>query len=132
VIARAALAVASGLALTVASGPALADASLAAACSLDFELLCPEVDPESPREVVVSCLEANRDALTESCRAEIDPASVPRPVAPPRDPLADACRDEFVRLCGHEADRVAFARCVRTRRARLSEACRDALDASVR
>jgi len=117
-----------------AAGVAVADGapggSLASACQLDFQLFCPDLDPESARGPVEACLEANLDALTEECRAVIDPASVPRPVAPTVDPLDAACRDDFLRLCGHEADRMAFARCVRTQQGRLSPACRAALDAA--
>ncbi|HKJ24071.1 MAG TPA: hypothetical protein VKB65_04560 [Myxococcota bacterium] len=134
-IGRAAAMVAlAALSFAAAAGVAVADgapgASLASACQLDFQLFCPDLDPESARAAVEVCLEANLDALTEECRAVIDPASVPRPVAPPADPLAEACRDDFQRLCGHEADRMAFARCVRTQQARLSAACRAALDAA--
>lgn len=109
--------------------PGAAVASLATDCQLDFELFCPQVDPESPRADVVECLRENVDALTESCRAAVDPALVPR-AAPPESALGSACGEDFRRLCGGEADRMAFARCVRRERANLSPACRDALDAA--
>jgi len=130
----AAIAALAALWLGSVAGAAVADGapggSLASACQLDFQLFCPDLDPESARDRVEACLEANLGALTEECRAVIDPATVPHPVGPPADPLADACRDDFQRLCGHEADRMAFARCVRTQQARLSDACRAALDAA--
>jgi hypothetical protein len=110
--------------------PALAaGAELGAACQLDVQLFCPDLDPESPREAVLACLARSREILTEECRAVVDPASVPRAPAGASDPLEAACGADFRRLCGQSADRMEFARCVRARRQQLSAACRDALDA---
>jgi len=102
---------------------------LASACQLDFQLFCGDVDPESPKAAVRACLQKNQDALTEECRAALDPSSVPRPVAPSGGALARACTDDFRRFCGNSADRMSFARCVRSHQPQLSDACRDALAA---
>jgi len=121
---------AAALALPILLGlPAAAAAggSLASACALDFELFCGDVDRESPRAEVVACLEATRGALTESCRAALDPGSVPRAPTGP-GPVAEACGADFRRWCGDATHRIALARCVRTHSDRLSEACREALE----
>jgi len=106
--------------------------SLAAACQLDVQLFCDEIDREAPVGEVTACLRAHRETLTESCRAVVAPASVPR--APSGGgaggSLADVCGAELRDLCGHAGDRFALARCIHTKRAQLSDACRDALDAA--
>lgn len=103
------------------------DSSLARACQLDFQLFCADVDPESPRDEVVACLRPHLSTLTESCRAVLDPSTVPRAVGrPPPDPFG-ACRDDFRRLCPKARDRMEAARCVHRHLASLSPACRDAM-----
>ena len=115
--------------LGLPAGAGAAPGSLASACSLDFQLFCGDLDPESPRAEVADCLSKNRDVLTEECRAVVDPDSVPRPRRGPGDRLAQACREDFQRFCGQEADRMSFARCVRSHRSKLSLACQDAIAA---
>ena len=97
--------------------------SLASACQLDFQLFCAEIDPESERAPIVACLERHVASLTESCRAALDPASVPRAA----DPVDGACSEDFRKLCSGATDRVSAARCVQRHYEALSPACQDAL-----
>jgi len=107
-----------------------APGSLASACQLDFQLFCPDLDPESALPEVKACLAKNLDTLTEECRAALDPALAPAPAREVADPVERACRDDFQRLCGGAADRMSFARCVQRHERDLSSACRAALDAA--
>ena len=112
----------------LAGAAAPASASFATACHLDFQLFCADVDPESPRSAIEACLRENRNHLTESCRAELDPNTVPKhPDRRAEAPLA-VCTDDFKRLCPQVADRMAAARCVHNQWDALSDPCRGALE----
>ena len=120
------------LGLGLAAPGAGAVESFKNACRLDTQLFCSEVDPESPRGEFERCLRANMETLTESCRAVLDPSSVPKPVRRyPPNPF-DVCRDDFRRLCPRVQDRMEAARCVSRQMNSLSADCREAIESATR
>lgn len=122
------------LALAVAAASAslpseaLATPGLASACRLDFQLFCPDVDPESSSAEIAACLRPHLRSLTEGCRAVLDPSTVPKQT-PPTDAGLASCQDDVREHCAEAFDGMSLARCIRLEVRSFSPACRDALTA---